>query len=197
MATHNVPPCHIPSRHAPILNKKYNFRVMQPTGYTKVSDLLIDIWLPHLSEAELKILIIITRQTVGWNKQQDRISHQQFKKKSGLSARSITSAIESLSSRNFIKISDKHGSILSANERRFKASIYYQVTDFTDIHVTNVNAKLDNTPTQNLPLTIYNTYKQQETPLKAFEIKKQSEQERIECMRKQQRNISCSCFRCR
>ena len=176
---------------------KYNFGVMQYKGYTKISDLLIDTWLSKLSEAELKTLIIIIRQTIGWNKKRDRISHQQFKKKSGLSARSITTAIESLSYRNFIKISDASGTILTANERRYKSHIYYEATDFTKAKSQLIMAKLDNTTTQNLPLTIYNTNKQQETPLKAFEIKKQSEQERIECMRKQQRNISCSCFRCR
>ena len=169
---------------------------MQNKGYTKVSDVLIDTWLAQLTEAELKTLIIIIRQTVGWNKPRDRISHGQFKDKAGLSGRSITTAIESLSNRNFIKITDSQGNILSANQRRYKVEIYYETTDFTNAKAQLIIAKLDNTPTQNLPITIYNTNKQQYTGNSPSVIKKQSEQERVECIRKQQRNISCSCFRC-
>jgi phage replication O-like protein O len=80
---------------------------MKTQGYTKVSDVLIDSWLTDLTEAELKTLLIIIRQTTGWNKPRDRISHSQFIKKTGLSQRSITSAIESLSHRNFIYITNQ------------------------------------------------------------------------------------------
>lgn len=174
--------------------------VMNDKGFTKVSDVLIDTWLAELSEAELKTLLIIIRQTIGWNKPCDRIAHSQFKVKTGLSQRSITTAIESLSNRNFITITDKRGQSLSPEERRYKTEIYYQTTDFTKAQSVAILAKLDNTQTQNVPLTIYNTHKQQYTRSSTSEnkppIRKQSDSERIECIRKRNLNLSCPCFRC-
>ena len=170
--------------------------VMNDKGYTKVSDVLLDTWLADLSEAELKTLLTIIRQTVGWNKPRDRISHSQFLKKTGLSQRSISSSIESLSNRNFIKVTDERGQTLSANERRYRTEIYYQTSDFTNAKSTIIMAKYSNTQTQNLPLTIYNNHKQQETPIRSSSIKKQCDRERIECIRKRKQNLSCSCFRC-
>ena len=173
---------------------------MQDKGYTKVSDVLLDTWLADLSEAELKTLLIIIRQTIGWNKSRDRISHSQFKTRSGLSQRSITSAVESLSNRNFIKITDYHGRSLSSDERRYKTEIYYETSDFTSAKSAMIMAKLDKTEMQNLPLTIYNTNTQQQTRFSSFKnnskFRKQTDQERYECIRKRQQNLSCSCFRC-
>ena len=42
--------------------------------YTQVPDQLFDEWLPHLSEAELKVLLYIMRRTFGWKKDVDAIS---------------------------------------------------------------------------------------------------------------------------
>lgn len=171
---------------------------MNNKGYTKIADVLLDTWLSDLSEAELKTLLVIIRKTVGWNKILDRISHSQFKK-TGLSQRSISRAIESLSNRNFIKITDEYGRILSAQERRYRTEIYYQVLDFTKAKFSSVKEKSCNTQMPNLPLTIYNTNTQQETRFRSSKkdpIKKQTDRERIECLRRQEQNISCPCFRC-
>lgn len=174
---------------------------MNNQGYTKVSDVIIDTWLKEFSEAELKTLLIIIRQTTGWNKPRDRISHNQFKKKTGLSQRSITSAIESLSNRNCIHITDSRGTELTPDERRYRQHIYYAPTNFAKAKSAIVNAKLSNFQRQNLPLTIYNTHKQQETGFRGSEttpkqIKKQSDAERLRCIENRKKNISCSCFRC-
>ena len=191
---------HTPIAMTPHTSRHRIHPVMNDKGYTKVSDVLLDTWLAELSEAELKTLLIIIRQTIGWNKPRDRISHSQFKSKTGLSQRSITTAIEALSHRNFITITDNRGQSLSPQQRQYKTEIYYQTSDFTNAHSATIEAKLDNTQTQNLPLTIYNTYKQQETRFSSSEnkplIKKQSDSERITCIKNQQQGLSCPCFRC-
>ncbi len=169
---------------------------MKQTGYTKVPDLLIDKLMKNLSEAELKILLTIIRQTIGWNKDKDQISHSQFKEKSGLSARSITAAIEALSNRNVIEITDLIGRNLPPDKRRYHKKIYYKPTDFTKMIDIPIKAKLDKTSTQNLPLTIYSLNRQQETHKSDSKIKKQSDQQRISCVQNQHGDLSCSCFRC-
>lgn len=46
--------------------------------FTPVPDQLFDDWLPHLSEAELKVLLYIMRRTYGFKKDQDAISLRQM-----------------------------------------------------------------------------------------------------------------------
>jgi len=46
--------------------------------YTPIPDQLFDEWLPHLSEAELKVLLYIMRHTFGWKKDSDAISLRQM-----------------------------------------------------------------------------------------------------------------------
>jgi len=46
--------------------------------YTPIPDQLFDEWLPHLSEAELKVLLYIMRHTFGWKKDSDAISLSQM-----------------------------------------------------------------------------------------------------------------------
>ena len=46
--------------------------------YTPVPDDVFDLWLPHLSGAELKVLLYICRRTFGFKKTADRISFAQL-----------------------------------------------------------------------------------------------------------------------
>jgi phage replication O-like protein O len=169
---------------------------MHDQRFTKVSDILLDTWLSELSEAELKLLLTIIRQTTGWNKDRDRISHSQFKKKTGLSPRSISSAVESLSTRDFIRITDSFGRELTSDQRKYRSDIHYEPTDFAQAKSAIISAKLNNSTMQNLPITIYNTNKQQYTLSRDFKFKKQSDKERIQCIQKRKQGFSCSCFRC-
>lgn len=92
-------------------------------------------YIPSLSEAELKLYLIILRQTLGWktgkNKERkvyDWISASQFQKKTGLSRRAIGSATQSLSFRNLILIADDHGRVLhTPKDRKGKIRLYYRV----------------------------------------------------------------------
>jgi hypothetical protein len=46
--------------------------------YTPVPDDLFDLWVPHLSESELKVLLYICRRTFGFKKDSDAISLRQM-----------------------------------------------------------------------------------------------------------------------
>ena len=92
-------------------------------------------YIPTLSEAELKLYLIILRQTLGWQtghnkarKVYDWISASQFQKKTGLSRRAIGTAISSLTYRNLILIADEHGTVLHTPQlRKGKTRLYYRV----------------------------------------------------------------------
>src|SRR5688572_11787025 len=100
---------------------------------TQIPNILLDHYLKHLSAAELKILLVIMRQTYGWidkrtgkRKIKDRISYGQFMAKTGLSRRSVSSAIKSLSEKTLLNISCHTGNLVRcARERRGKPILIY------------------------------------------------------------------------
>ncbi len=48
------------------------------TGYTRISDIIIDRWMPRLSGARFKIVMYIARRTYGFGKDSDRVSTPQM-----------------------------------------------------------------------------------------------------------------------
>lgn len=64
--------------------------------YTQVPDLLFDELLPELKCAELRVLLIIMRQTFGWKRDADAISLSQLTDRTGLTRPAVTSATQAL-----------------------------------------------------------------------------------------------------
>ena len=98
---------------------------------------MFDHFLKELKCAELKILLVIIRQTLGWSdsqsetgrKESDWISGSQLREKTGCSPRAITSATEILIQKNLIEISDHYGSMLDSPQRRKgKTKLFYRPT---------------------------------------------------------------------
>lgn len=89
--------------------------------YTMVPDDLFDVYLAELSGAELKVLLYITRHTLGWNKHVDRLSLTQLCKGitrrdgtpqdhgTGLHRETACQAIKSLERRGLITVRRAHG----------------------------------------------------------------------------------------
>lgn len=73
-----------------------------PPNYTQTPNDLVDHWLPHLNESELKVLLVVLRKTFGWHRQSDRISISQFIQLTGLSETSVLGAVKSLISKGLI-----------------------------------------------------------------------------------------------
>ena len=100
---------------------------------TQVPNFLFDTFLPILTESELKILLVVLRQTVGWldkkterRKERDRISIGQFVKKTGLSKRNINSTIQSLVLKQLIEITGYKGNKLHQPcERKGKSYLFF------------------------------------------------------------------------
>lgn len=100
---------------------------------TQVPNILFDTYLPNLTESELKILLVIIRQTYGWidkytgkRKKRDRISHSQFMHKAGLSRRILTKSIQSLLDKGLITAENFDGSLAyHPDERKGKSFLYY------------------------------------------------------------------------
>lgn len=73
-----------------------------PPSYFQSPNDLVDHWLPHLDFVELKCLLVIIRQTLGWKKTRDRISLTQMEKFTGSNKSNIGCATEKLQSKGLI-----------------------------------------------------------------------------------------------
>ena len=71
-------------------------------NYTQTPNELFDHWLPHLGEAELKVLLVIMRKTFGWHKPRDAISVSQLAKYTGMLEETVIKAARSLQSKGVI-----------------------------------------------------------------------------------------------
>lgn len=101
--------------------------------HTQVPNTLFDIYLSTLKESELKILLVVLRQTNGWidiktgkRKTRDRISRTQFMQKTGLSRKIVSLAIKGLLQKGLLTITDQSGNLLHLSEdRKGKNYIFY------------------------------------------------------------------------
>ena len=107
---------------------------MQPNT-TPVPNSLFDIFLKDLQIAELKVLLVVIRQTLGWRDKQavlgrkeiDWISNEQLQAKTGSSRRAISSAIQILVSKHLIEVLDDKGVLLyEAIKRQGKSRLFYR-----------------------------------------------------------------------
>lgn len=102
---------------------------------TQVPNVLFDIYLPLLSESELKVIMVVVRQTFGWidmrtgiRKERDRIAISQFIHKTGLSKRIISIAIQKLCVRGLLETTDYKGTkLMHACDRKGKTYLFYGV----------------------------------------------------------------------
>ena len=140
---------------------------------TQVPNFLFDAFLPNLTEAELKVLLIVIRQTLGWldkrtgqRKLKDRITSYQFRQKTGLSKRVITTTIQSLLQKNLVQVTDATGLKLHlAHERKGKTNLFYAIGNPVQI-TTQTNAQRAPEPVQKVYHNKTNYPKLNETKLR-------------------------------
>ena len=120
---------------------------------TPVPNYFFDVHLKTLKSAELKVLLVITRQTYGWEdkktdtgrKKLDWISGSQLQSRTGCSKRAISSAIDVLVRNNLIKVFDDKGNQLyTPEQRQGKIRLYYHVCSLVEnqVNITPTSAKI-------------------------------------------------------
>ncbi|HAQ69847.1 MAG TPA: hypothetical protein DCR48_02625 [Flavobacteriales bacterium] len=105
---------------------------------TQLPNEIIDIHLPYLNQAQLKVLLVVIRQVLGWidpktkkRKRKDWISISFFHRKTGLTHKSISLAISELIRREIIVAMDYNERLLKTPEdRRGKKRIYYSYAPY-------------------------------------------------------------------
>lgn len=72
-------------------------------NFTKLPNNYIDLFMSELSDASFKVLMAITRKTIGWNKEVDFISLTQFEQMTGKSRSTVIKALKELMEKQLIK----------------------------------------------------------------------------------------------
>ncbi len=104
---------------------------------TPVPNILFDVYMKELKMAELKVLLIIIRQTLGWKdiktkserKELDWISSSQLVLKTGTSRRAINEAIHTLMEKKLIEVLSQKGDLLDTPEkRRGQQKLFFRIS---------------------------------------------------------------------
>jgi DNA-binding transcriptional ArsR family regulator len=108
----------------------------------------IDAILPALTDAELRVLLVILRQTLGWRdadnfdarKGRDWITQSQFQKRTGKSRDALSRAIKGLVEKRLIHVESRAGEPLETPQkrRRERDRIYYRL-DLTSLERVQSN----------------------------------------------------------
>jgi hypothetical protein len=124
---------------------------MIPDRSTPVPNIIFDHYLPILKAAELTLLLVIIRQTLGWSngrkqgrKYCDWISGSQLRAKTGYSRKAISMALEGLVAHKLVRVHDEYGRVLAtAEERQGKLRLFYafctDVSLRTPLHITSTS----------------------------------------------------------
>jgi predicted transcriptional regulator len=112
---------------------------------TPVPNALFDCHLPQLPPSSLVVLLVIIRGTYGWKnkrtgkrKERDRITSKQFMKKTGLSKRSVSTAIQHLLDLRLITVTDYRGNPVSQpKDRKGKSYLFYAPQPMQKVTLTS------------------------------------------------------------
>lgn len=106
----------------------------QHTPHTPVPNYLLDTLLPTLNGTELKVLLVVVRQTWGWHqagrrKTRDWLTQSQLKTRTGHGSEAISHAIDSLVRRGLMQVEDqaRNPLVTPAQRRRHCGKLYYRL----------------------------------------------------------------------
>lgn len=120
------------------MNKRENLATRQNEGFVPIPNAVLDELLPTLRDTELRIVLILLRQTVGrrWRdsqgrmrcKERDWLSHSQLVRKTGRGSEAVSGAITSLTGRGLVVTEDEAGNTLGtpAQRRRHLGHLYFR-----------------------------------------------------------------------
>ena len=106
-------------------------------GTTSVPNELLDLTLPELRDTELRVLLVIVRQTLGWQddtnpgrrKERDWLTQSQLMHRTGRASEAVARAIDGLVRRGLIDVLDRSGTplLLAVERRRHLGRLYYRL----------------------------------------------------------------------
>jgi hypothetical protein len=112
---------------------------MRRAGAFPLPVTLVDEWMPRLRDTELRVMLVVVRQTAGWraapsspaHKRRDWLSHSQLVRRTGRGSEAVSAAVASLVTRGLLVVEDAKGSPLTsaAERRRHLGRLYFRLAD--------------------------------------------------------------------
>jgi len=73
------------------------YEIYEPvTNFTTVPNIILDVMMAEISNAELRVLLALVRKTYGWQKQADKVSLSQLQSLTGMTRKSVIAGIAGL-----------------------------------------------------------------------------------------------------
>lgn len=96
---------------------------------TPFPNLLLDRIMRFVSDTEWRVLCVIVRQTYGWQKAEDWLSHSQLKSYTGRESAAVSRAVDTLVKRGLIVIRDRSERRLhsTAERRRSRSGLIFAI----------------------------------------------------------------------
>ena len=103
-------------------------------SFVPVPSVYLDEVMPWLTDTEWRVLLVVIRQTIGWNKERDWITRSQLAYKTGRSQDAVTRAVEGLVRAELIVVEDGHGEVMPSpmeRQRRSRERLHYRILTVT------------------------------------------------------------------
>ena len=86
---------------------------------------ILDRWMPKLKDTELRVLLLVARQTIGRSgKEVDWLAHSQLRKRTGRASEAVSAAVDSLIQKGLLEVVTLTGERLPTPEaRRFHRGV--------------------------------------------------------------------------
>jgi DNA-binding MarR family transcriptional regulator len=117
---------------------------------TPVPNALLDGVMPALGDAELRVLLVVVRQTLGWQdgadwrtrKERDWLTQSQLMRRTGRGNQAVSRAVDALVRRGLIEVQDAAGAPrrTPAERRRCRGRLYYRLAALTPAPVGGVSS---------------------------------------------------------
>ena len=114
-----------------------------PQNFTPMPSILLDYWMPRLRDTELRVLLLVARQTFGRaGKNADWLAHSQLKARTGRASEAISAAIDALVRSGLLEVFTTEGRALSSPHERqaHRGALLYRIAP-TALQVTLVAGK--------------------------------------------------------
>ncbi len=126
---------------------------------TQTPNIIFNGLMKEISDTELRVVLIVTRATLGWildrergmRKEEDWISHSQLKHKTGRESGAISKAIDRCIQKGWIEARDHSGELLDTKDKRRGKNIYYRLdpaillrtsSESEDVYVTSSKSEV-------------------------------------------------------
>ena len=97
---------------------------------TPLPSVLLDYWMPRLKDTELRIVLLVARQTFGRaGKNADWLAHSQLKARTGRASEAISAAIDALVRSGLLEVFTAEGRTLSSPRERqaHRGALLYRI----------------------------------------------------------------------